>query len=74
MPRFLQSAFKNGLSERDIRRALDVPLEAEGITTRRGNPGLHVKGLSASLGLPIEVLGEYDPVKGELVVYHADWL
>ena len=70
MPRFLLSAFKNGLSERDIQRALDNPLEAEGITTRRGNPGLSVKGLSAS-GLPIHVLGEYDPVDGDLLVYHA---
>ena len=70
VPRFLQSAFKQGLSERDIQYALDNPLEAEGITTRRGNPGLSVEGLSAS-GLPIQVLGEYDPVTGDLVVYHA---
>ena len=54
----------------DIQYALDNPLEAEGITTRRGNPGLSVEGLSAS-GLPIQVLGEYDPVTGDLVVYHA---
>ncbi len=71
MPRFLQSAFKHGLSERDIQRALDDPIYDEPITTRRGNPGLHVEGLSASLGLPIEVLGEYDPETGDLVVYHA---
>ena len=74
MPRFLQSAFKHGLSERDIQRALDDPFYDEPITTRRGNPGLHVKGLSASLGLPIEALGEYDPVTGEPVVYHAQRL
>ena len=74
MPQFLQSAFKHGLSERDILCALDDPTEYERITTRRGNPGLSVRGLSASLGLPIEVLGEYDPVTGDLVVYHAQRL
>jgi len=69
MPRFLQSAFKHGLSERDILCALDDPIEYEGITTRRGNPGLSVEGPSV-FGL-IHVLGEYDPVTGDLVVYHA---
>ena len=53
---------------------LDDPFSAQPITTRQGNPGLHVEGLSASSGLPIEVLGEYDPVTGELVVYHAQRL
>ena len=57
VPRFLQSAFKHGMSERDIQRALDDPFYDEPITTRRGNPGLHVKGLSASSGLPIEDSG-----------------
>ncbi len=61
--RFLQSAFRHGLSERDIQRALDNPISQGPVTTRHGNPGLSVKGLSASLGLPIHVLGEYDPVR-----------
>ena len=74
VPRFLQSAFKHGLSERDIRYALDNPLSAVPITTRRGNPGLHVEDLTASSGLPIEVLGGYHPVTGDLVVYHAQRL
>ena len=74
MPRFLESAFRHGLSERDIQSALDNPTAAEPITTRRGNPGLHVEGLTASSGLPIEVLGGYDPVTGDLVVYHAQRL
>ena len=74
VPRFLQSAFKHGLAERDIQRALDNPVSDEAITTRRGNPGLHVKGLTASSGLPIEVLGEYDPVTGDLEIYHAQRL
>ena len=46
------------------------PTEYEGITTRRGNPGLSVQGPSA-VGFLIDVLGEYDPVTGDLVVYHA---
>lgn len=71
MPRFLRSAFKHGLSERDIQYALDNPVFDGPITTRRGNPGLHVEGLTASSGLPIEVLGEYNPVTGELDIYHA---
>ncbi len=71
MPRYSRSAFRHGLSERDIQRALDNPVSAQPITTRQGNPGLRVEGLSASLGLPIEVLGEYDPGTGDLVVYHA---
>ncbi len=74
MPRFTKSAFRHGLSERDIQRALDDPFSAQPITTRQGNPGLSVEGLSASLGLPIEVFGEYDPETGDLVVYHAQWL
>ena len=69
VPRFLQSAFKHGLSERDIQYALDNPTAGESITTRGGNPGLSVEGPSVS-GL-IHVLGEYDPITGELVVYHA---
>ena len=73
MPRFLESALRN-VSERDIQRALDAPFYDEGITTRRGNPGLLVQGPSASSGLPIEVLGEIDPDTGELVVYHAHWM
>ncbi len=73
MPRFLRSALRN-VSERDIQRALDAPIYDEPITTRHGNPGLHVKGLTASLGLPIEVLAEIDPETGELVVYHAQRL
>ncbi len=71
VPRFLTSAFRHGLSERDIQRALDAPVSADPITTRQGNPGLSVEGLTASSGLPIEVLGEYDPETGDLVVYHA---
>ena len=73
VPRFLQSAFKHGLS--DLRETSSVrstaPIYDEPITTRRGNPGLHMEGLSASSGLPIEVLGEYDPETGDLVMYHA---
>ena len=69
--RFLQSAFKQGLSERDIQYALDDPFSARPITTRQGNPGLSVRGPTASSGLPIQVLGEYHPVTGDLVVYHA---
>ncbi len=72
MPRFLKPALRN-VSERDIQRALDAPISKGPITTRHGNPGLSVKGLSASSGLPIYVLGEYDPDTGELVVYHAHW-
>ncbi len=71
MPRFSLSAFRHGLSERDIQRALDAPVSARPITTQHGNPGLRVEGLTASLGLPIEVLGEYDTETGDLVVYHA---
>ena len=73
MPRFLKSALRN-VSERDIQRALDAPISKGPITTRHGNPGLSVKGLSASSGLlPIHVLAEIDPDTGELVVYHAHW-
>ncbi len=71
MPQFTRSAFRHGLSERDIQCALDNPIYDEPITTRQGKPGLHVKGLTASLGLPIEVLAQIDPETGELVVYHA---
>ena len=74
VPRFLRSAFRHGLSERDIQRALDAPIFADPVTTRQGNPGLHVEGLAASSGLPIEVLGEYNPVTGELEIYHAQRL
>lgn len=62
------------MSEKDIQSALDAPIFAEPITTRHGNPGLHVEGLTASSGLPIEVLGEYNPVTGELEIYHAQRL
>ena len=63
----MESAFNHGLSERDIQRALDAPISDE-------DPGLSVRGLTASSGLPIHVLGEHDPVKGDLVVYHAQRL
>ncbi len=71
VPQFTRSAFRHGLSERDIQRALDAPIYDEPITTRQGKPGLRVEGLTASSGLPIEVLAQIDPETGELVVYHA---
>ncbi len=44
------SAFKHGLSERDIQRALDASIYDEPITTRQGNPGLHVGGTIRVVG------------------------
>lgn len=70
MPRYLPSAFKHGVSERDIECALASPLECRPFTTRRGRRGLSLLG-SSTRGITIEVIGEYDHVTGDLVVFHA---
>lgn len=68
MLRCLSSAFKHGLSEADIEHALANPIR---YTIMRGEGrGVAVLGLSVR-GVTIEVLGEYDPLTSDLVVFHA---
>ena len=68
MSRCLPSAFKHGLSEGDIEYALANPIRYT--IKGRGGHGVSVLGLSVQ-GITIEVIGEYDPLTGDLVVFHA---
>ena len=69
MARFLRSAFKHGLTESDIQWILDNPNYAASMTSRYGNPGQRLVGVT-QWGIA-EVLTEMDPSTGEVVVYHA---
>ena len=68
MLRCLPLAFKHGVSEEDIESVLTHPIRYT--STRRGGRGVSALGLSAQ-GITIEVIGEYDPLTGDLVVFHA---
>ena len=68
MIRCLPSALKHGVSDQDIKHVHMNPIRY--ISTRRGGRGVSVLGLSAQ-GVTIEVIGEYDPLTGDLVVFHA---
>ena len=68
MSRCLPSAFKHGLSERDIEYALANPIRYT--IKGRGGRGVSVLGLSVQ-GITIEVIGEDDPLTGDFVVFHA---
>lgn len=70
MPRYLPSAFKHGVSKRDIECALANPLRYVESITRRGGRGLSLVGPSVQ-GITIEVIGEYDRLTGDLMVFHA---
>ena len=67
MARYLQSAFKHGLTQGDIQWAIDHPVGYAAITTRRGESGIRYVG-PTSQGLAA-VIAEWRG--GELVVYHA---
>ena len=67
MARYLQSAFRHGLTQGDIQWAIDHPIEDTAITTRRGESGIRYVG-PTSQGLAV-VLAEWRG--GDLVVYHA---
>ena len=71
MARFLQSAFRHGLTAADLQRVLANPSGSGPWTTRRGENGAYFVGPTTSRGLAL-VLTESRG--GDVVVYHAHFM